>query len=124
MTKEDQKLNVKICKILGIEPFEECYDDFGLDPTRLVSIDYVGLDYCNDLNAMQKVWDWCRQVTGTEHPDSLHWEGIRSDYGEKLNECANKKRRKNGGAHDYILANLTAREKAECFIKAMRNYEI
>jgi len=123
MTDEDEEINVKICKILRVEPWKPIHElIFGPGPGKIIDYKYIGPNYCNNLNAMQEVWDWCQQVTGTEHPDSLHWEGIRSDYGIKLDEYARSKCRVYGGAYDYVLANLTAREKAECFVSAMDTY--
>jgi len=120
MTDEDEEINIKICNILNIQPCKPIRElVFGRGKGKIVDYKYIGPDYCNDLNAMQDVWNWCRQVTGTEHPDSLHWEGIRSDYGIALAEYAAEKRRKHGGACDYVLANLTAKEKAQCFVFSM-----
>jgi hypothetical protein len=120
MTDEDIDINVKICKILDIEPWKPIHElVFGPGKGEIIDYRYIGPDYCNDLNAMQDVWNWCCQVTGTEHLDSLHWEGIRSTYGEKLEECAWNKCARYGGARDYVIANLTAKEKALCFVSSM-----
>lgn len=121
MTQEDEEMNVKICKVLGIEPFEDTYDDYGIDPERFISTDYVGPDYCNDLNAMHNVWRWlCVDKGISEDEEKLIWEGRRTTYGEHLEDYAISKCKINGGALSYVLSNLTAKEKAKCFLSAMK----
>lgn len=114
-------VNCKISKILKLpylKPYRELL--FGPGKGRCIDWVYVGKDYVNDLNAMDKVYQWLNQNGDGSDNDLLLWEGRRDQYGYFLEQRYKEIRRKTGGSV-YILANLSAKDKAECFLKAMKD---
>lgn len=74
-------------------------------------------DYPNDLNAMASLWNYlCRHVDKSEE---LEAESLRVSYGEQLERIANRQIVEHGGTLSYVLANLTAYQKAEAFVRAI-----
>jgi hypothetical protein len=96
MTEEDRNINIEISKIIE----KECKD------------------FCNDLNAMHDIWKWLHQNGDGSVSDSLYWESLRTSYGEQLENYAQCMVTINGGCLSYVLPNLTAKQKAICFLNA------
>jgi len=122
----DNEINGTIAEILGwrFDPTCDqtqkyiataCWIRPGGEPWQLENLP----NYCNNLNAMQDVWNWLRQNGDGSDDEVLFWEGLRDRYGYELFKRAGLSMRKNGGSIDYTLANLTAKQKAECFISSM-----
>lgn len=120
MTDDNQEINVEICKILGISYSKIIYESFARLPgfNKILRIDYTGPDFCNDLNAMHDVWKWMCQNGDSSDSDNLYWESIRTTYGEQLENYAQCRVTINGGCLSYVLPNLTAKQKAVCFLNA------
>lgn len=106
MTDDDLEINVQICKILELDAYEGGW------------YTYIGPDFCNDLNAMHNVWKWMCQNGDGSASDTLYWESLRTTYGEQLENYAQCRVTINGGCLSYVLPNLTAKQKAVCFLNA------
>lgn len=119
MTEEDKNINIEISRILGKECLEPIYELMFPGPGKVIGYRYTGKDYCNDLNAMYDAFQWMRQYGDGSDSDTLHWEGIRDQYGYELDKEANKQIKKSGGGYEYIIANLPAKIRAKCFVSCM-----
>lgn len=78
-------------------------------------------NFCEDLNEMQKVFEWLCQCGIGSDEDLLFWEGRRDQYGYYLEKCGDNIVKHHKGGSYYIHMNLSAYNKAICFLKMINS---
>jgi hypothetical protein len=123
-----EKINIAIAEACGWTEIKACGFSNGVPsnwngkPPHYEQTEVIEIipNYYGDLNAMHEAWLFLRRGEGK---DELRAEGDRTTYGEHLSTIASRVTMEHGGSYCYTLANLTAAQRAEAFLKTIGKWE-